>query len=359
MSDVAYPTKRFAWGERWSADPRRPGRATLYWAVAHGGFALASALDAPLSGLNGGRGPVGLGWFAFGAAVLAGAGAVAVLRGDGRPAVRVVLRVACGLSVLTAFALLMDVVTLLFGQGVDDPPVTVLRVLGALGAVLLAATAHAHRAVAHGSRRRAGALTRPRPSPASRRVHLAAYGGTAAFLPYAAMKLTWVLGGTFAGTSGAEMHAAAERNGASGLWLTLESWGVDGTVLLAAIGVFLLFGLVRPWGQVFPRWTLVLSGRRVPRWLPLTPAVLGAATLVPYGIAGIGYLTLATAGAVDIRRGDFASSADALQVGWIGFGAFAGYGVALLIAARSYWTRTRPVPASGADGGRVRAGLTR
>ncbi|PJN18760.1 hypothetical protein CG724_13175 [Streptomyces sp. CB02120-2] len=156
------------------------------------------------------------------------------------------------------------------------------------------------------------------------------------------MKLVWASGGTFAGTTGQEMLAASERNGASGIFLALESWGLDPTALLAALGVFLLWGLVRPWGQVFPRWTLFLRGRRVPRWLPLAPALLGAATLAPYGVVGGGYLTLATAGVVTIRRGDFDSSGDALLVGWIGMVAFAVYGIALTIGAYSYWLRTRP-----------------
>jgi hypothetical protein len=157
------------------------------------------------------------------------------------------------------------------------------------------------------------------------------------------MKLTWASGGTFAGITGEEMLAISKRNGASGTWLTLESWGLDGTVLLAALGVFLLWGLVRPWGQVFPRWTLWLRGRRVPRWLPLTPAVIGAATLAPYGVLGAGYVTLATVGAVTMRRGDFPSSGDALLVSWIGMAAFAVYGVALVVAIRSYWARTHSI----------------
>lgn len=30
-------------------------------------------------------------------------------------------------------------------------------------------------------------------------------------------------------------------------------------------------------------------------------------------------------------------------MGWIGYAAFAGYGVALMAATRSYWRRTSPV----------------
>ncbi|ESU48943.1 transcription elongation factor NusA [Streptomyces sp. HCCB10043] len=181
----------------------------------------------------------------------------------------------------------------------------------------------------------------PKPSAAPRSVQLTAWAGTLAFLPYTAMKTYWASGGTFAGVTGEEMLAVSERNGASGIFLTLESWGLDPTALLAVLGVFLLWGLVRPWGQVFPRWTPFLRGRRVPRSLPLAPALLGAATLAPYGVVGIGYLALVTAGAVTMGRGDFPSEGDALLVGWIGITAFAVYGIALVVAARSYWLRTR------------------
>ncbi|WP_314252461.1 hypothetical protein [Streptomyces sp. DSM 40907] len=50
-----------------------------------------------------------------------------------------------------------------------------------------------------------------------------------------------------------------------------------------------------------------------------------------------------------MRRGDFHSAGDALLVGWIGMAAFAVYGIALTIAARSYWLRTRPACRTRAD----------
>lgn len=301
-----------------------PRRVALGWAVAYGGFGLVCALTGtPVFAGGGHRAPAALGWAVVAVAALA---ATAV-----RSRRRALLWTACALSAVSAFGLLMNVITLVFEQKVDDPVAAANEALAALGVALLATTA-----------RSGPALGPPAPSPAPRSARWAAYAGALAFVPYAAMKTTWAVGGTFAGTSGAEMRAIAERNGASGLWLTLESWGIDATALLAALGIFLIFGLVRPWGQVFPRWTLVLHGRRVPRWLPLTPAVLGAATLAPYGVAGIGYAALATAGAVTIPRGDFHTSTDALLVSWIGLSAFAAYGIALIVAARSYWLRTRP-----------------
>ncbi|MBT2472578.1 hypothetical protein J7E97_33185 [Streptomyces sp. ISL-66] len=309
--------------------------ATMLWAVLYAGFGLACALSGPSLLYHGGdSGASGLGWAVMAVGALAALVSGAVVLYGLRPAIRVLLWVACGLAGVTAFSLLMDAITLMLGQGVDSKASTANKALAAVGAVLLAATARS-------DRRPAGTAVRA-PAAAPRLVQLAAWAGTLAFVPYAAMKLVWASGGTFAGITGEEMLAVSERNGASGIFLTLESWGLDPTALLAVLGVFLLWGLVRPWGQVFPRWTLFLRGRRVPRWLPLAPALLGAATLAPYGVVGAGYLTLATAGAVTMRRGDFHSSGDALLVGWIGMVAFAAYGIALTIAALSYWLRTRP-----------------
>ncbi|MEU9476050.1 hypothetical protein [Streptomyces sp. NPDC048191] len=303
--------------------------------MGYAGFGLACALSGtPLFG-GGTVVSAALDW----AVVAVGAGAAlvgaAVLRYGPGPGLRVLLWVACGLAGVAAFGLLMDVITLMFGEGVDSWAAAANHALAAVGVLLLAATGRSHR---HPP---TGVLAVP-PARASGRAQLAACAGTMAFVPYIAMKSFWALGGTFAGTSKEEMLAVSRRNGASGVWLALESWGLDPTVLLAALGVFLLWGLVRPWGRVFPRWTPLLHGRRVPRWLPLAPALLGAATLAPYGVVGIGYCGLATAGVVTMRRGDFPSSADALLVGWIGVSAFAVYGMALAVATRSYWRRTRP-----------------
>ncbi|MEV3973476.1 hypothetical protein AB0K68_35975 [Streptomyces sp. NPDC050698] len=303
--------------------------------MAYTGFGLACALSGtPPLYLGSHPGPSALGWGVAGEGALAVLVCGAVARYGLQPALRVLLWVVCVLAGIAAFGLLMDLITLAFGQGVDNGVAAAHHVLAAAGGVLLAATARVRGLPA--------APVPQAPSAASGPVQLIACAGTVAFLPYAAMKLIWASGGSFAGMTGEEMLAVSQRNGASGIWLTLESWGLDGTVLLAALGVFLLWGLVRPWGQVFPRWTLWLRGRRVPRWLPLAPALVGAATLAPYGVFGVGYATLATVGAVTMRRGDFHSSSDALLVAWIGLAAFAVHGLALIVAARSYWLRTHP-----------------
>ncbi|MGW4894298.1 hypothetical protein ACWEQL_18800 [Kitasatospora sp. NPDC004240] len=323
------------------------GRALLGWGVLHAAAGAAGALGGtPLLGFGDLVGPAWLGWpvAALGVAA-AWAGAAAV---RGRPWPRGPLWALAGLTAATAFSLLMDVITLVFGQGVDSWPRAGARALAAAGTLLLAAAA---RTAGHaGASGPDGGGAPAVPSAAPGVVQLAAVAGSLAFVPYAAMKTLWAFGGTFAGVSGAEVRAASERNGASGVWLALESWGLDPTALLAGLGVFLLWGLVRPWGQRFPRWTLPLGGRAVPRWLPLTPALLGAATLAPYGLLGVSYCALGTLGLVEVRTGDFPSPGDALLVSWVGIGAFAVYGVALAVAARSYWLRTRRRPAGWTPG---------
>ncbi|MFD5553213.1 hypothetical protein ACFWIA_05150 [Streptomyces sp. NPDC127068] len=329
------------WHARRPGQPRRAVRSTVLWGVSYAGFALVCVRNGtPLFLGPAASEPSWPGWAGVALGVLTALSGAAVLRYGLRPALRGVLLVLCALAGLAAFGLLMDVITLLFGQGVDGRASAANHALAAAGALLLATAARPVDRPGGGARART-------PSAASRAVQLAAWAGTLAFLPYAGMKLVWASGGTFAGVSGAQMRAVSRRNGASDLWLALDSWGLDATVLLAAVGVFLLWGLVRPWGQVFPRWTPVVRGRRVPRWLPLAPALLGAATLAPYGVFGTAYSALATAGVVTMRRGDFPSADDALLVAWIGTGAFAVYGLALTVAARSYWARTRrsPVPA--------------
>ncbi len=329
---------RALWRVGWQEWPRRVGPTTVVWGgVAYSAFGLSCALSGtPV--FHGGGVPASstLNWFVVAVGAVAAVVGAAVVRYGLSPWLRVLLWTVCVLAGIAAFSLLMDLITLMFGQGVDSWVAATNHALAAIGVLLLTATARSRHRSPNGA-------CAPAPSCAPARVQIAAAAGTVAFVPYSAMKLFWAFGGTFAGTSIEEILVISKRNGASEFWLTLESWGLDATVLLAALGVLLLWGLVRPWGQVFPRWTLLLHGRRVPRWLPMAPALIGAATLAPYGLLGIGYCALATVGAVTMRPGDFPSSGDALSVSWIGMTAFAVYGAALAIAARSYWLRTRPV----------------
>lgn len=166
--------------------------------------------------------------------------------------------------------------------------------------------------------------------PSARAARVAAVSGTVAFVPYAGMKTLWAVGGSFAGRTGREAARISADNGASETWRLLQSWGLDPTVLFACTGVFLLWALVLSWG------------RAIPRWLLLVPSVIAVATLLPYGLIGVGYTALVTAGVLTIAAGDFPTPGDALLVAWIGLTAFAGFGAALTVASWSFWARTRP-----------------
>ncbi|MEV5011742.1 hypothetical protein ACFY2M_40005 [Streptomyces sp. NPDC001276] len=54
-------------------------------------------------------------------------------------------------------------------------------------------------------------------------------------------------------------------------------------LILSVVGegfALLTLGLVKPWGEVFPRWLPFLGGRRVPIKAAVIPATVGAALLV-------------------------------------------------------------------------------
>jgi hypothetical protein len=152
----------------------------------------------------------------------------------------------------------------------------------------------------------------PEPHAAPIAVRRIAYAGCALFLPY-----------LFLHTLGALGVSGIEPDGFRPSWPMIAA-GVVGV----GLAVFLLLGLVRPWGMVFPRWTLWLAGRRVPRFLPLAPVWLIAPTLALYGTGGLVYAFFTEYGVVSL--GGAASVA------------FGGYGWALGVAAVSYQIRTRP-----------------
>jgi hypothetical protein len=53
-------------------------------------------------------------------------------------------------------------------------------------------------------------------------------------------------------------------------------WAGLGLAVSAAAGAWLTSGLIRPWGETFPRWIPVLRGRRVPIRLAVVPGLVVA-----------------------------------------------------------------------------------
>ncbi|MGO1971475.1 MAG: hypothetical protein ACTH2Q_00810 [Propionibacteriaceae bacterium] len=91
-------------------------------------------------------------------------------------------------------------------------------------------------------------------------------------LPYVLLRLTWL-------TPWQQLSPGTIDPG-------LRVWGL----LLggaAAVGSILTIGLIRPWGEVFPRWMPILAGRPVPLAAAAVPGFVVAAIL---GTAGVSML---------------------------------------------------------------------
>lgn len=297
--------------------------------------ALAGSMCTTLAGVYWGLGgalgtPLGnsvVGW------ILGGVGAVGVVAVASRTAWLCWLAAASLLA--SAFGLVMDLVMLLGVGHVDDSWGFAAKLTRVVTLILLAGAALSFRRAAKGVCRRCGfdhadrdprALRFPEPSRAPAWVRWTAYAGAIAFLPYIGCKTAWALGMELGGWRGPELVAVG---GFQGL---LARVGLDLTAVLGALAVFLILALTRPWSQLWPRWTLVLAGRRVPRWLPLTPALLGASTLAPYGLIGtVALFTVPMDGAES--PGWFA---------FVGMLAFGVPGIAMAVTGWSYLRRTRP-----------------
>lgn len=313
--------------------PDRTIAAAGAWAALYGLALTIAALAADRSVLN----VRSLTWPAV--AVL---GAGAILAGLSRSAwsARVPARgLTIGLGAVAAAGLaascwiLLDLISLVVTGRVESPDGTsnwrtFFERVGFLlvGVLFSAAAVTWHRrsagACVRCGRRHAPSWTlrrHPAPHAAPTAVRRTAYAGCCAFLPYLSAHSLGALG-----VPGIEPIGFRPP-----LYFVLP--------LAAGIGlaVFLLLGLVRPWGMAFPRWTVWLSGRRVPRALPLTPVWLIAPTLSLYGIMLVVIAALLATGAM---AGD---GEPPVLIGAAGL-SFGGYGTALAVAAVEYQRRTRP-----------------
>lgn len=260
--------------------------------------------------------------------------------------------VGFGMAPLPAY-----VVTIAAGAGVESVTGLAHVLLSTVLTTTLLFTALAHRRRSAGTCPRCGRihaaadhdvpLVHPAPSTASRRTRRTAFLLTCGLLPWVIVKTVWTLGGDALGITGERWRAS--NSGESRAARALAAAGIDATVLAAGLAFFLIAGLMYPWGQRFPRRIPFLAGRRVPRLLPLIPASLTAFGLALYGVFLSVYAPLAALGAVPAPDPDPALGGTRSGTLWLvafGASAFGGLGFALLIAARSYATRTRPTCAS-------------
>ncbi|MBN6051931.1 hypothetical protein JYK22_08280, partial [Nonomuraea sp. RK-328] len=300
------------------------------------------------------------------AAVAGGACAAAVarpLRHGGRTAAAVILGVALAVLATGTPALPVHIVPLLAGAGVESFPGLARALLDTAGAGLMAYGLTVSLRLLRGRCPRCGlphpggdgSRERPAPSVASRRTRTAAYLLMCGVLPWAGVKTIWTLGGDALGLTAAQWHAA--NAGAPGAARALASVGVDVTVLAALLAVTLTLGLLHRWGTVFPGWTPLVAGRWVPRMLPLVPAWAVGTGLAAYGSLLTVYAPLAALGALPapVPSGGFTRDGLTWMILFGGL-AFGGLGFALLVSARSYAARTRPVCDGSRVGGRTSLG---
>ncbi|MEU0156247.1 hypothetical protein [Micromonospora fulviviridis] len=116
------------------------------------------------------------------------------------------------------------------------------------------------------------------PASAARWGRWAAY--TAAVIPfaYALTRFAWAAG----------IPLGIPRDFLAEMRETGLVWAGAGLGAFATVGAILTLGLVRPWGERFPRWLPGLAGRRVPIRLAVVPATLVAVSVTA---ATLGLLT--------------------------------------------------------------------
>jgi len=325
------------------------GALGLFWALGGRGFPLGRANDpsAALSVFGEARADVGGPVIAV-LGLLGVVVAVAMTRPRGRGIVSTALVgfawvVAAGLILVVpdyrpllglAYAPIVVV-----GELFNWPPDVSLRdvlpwpvlnqVLCMAGGVLWAGTAVAYRRRTRGVCARCGRSDEPAqwtaPESAARWGKWATLVAVAIPLIYAATRYAWALGIPVGITE------EFLREGQSiGLW-----WAGAALATLAVGGALLTLGLIRPWGETFPRWIPIVGGRRVPPRLAIIPASLVSVLVTS---AGLMFIRLVITGGL---AETFAFAED---VGWAALGPellWPLWGAALAAATLAYHYRRR------------------
>ena len=141
-------------------------------------------------------------------------------------------------------------------------------------------------------------------------------------LPYGITRLAWALGlplGIDQDLSGDPLTA---RIGEVGL-ATLAIGG--GTVTL---------GLIRPWGEIWPRWVPFLAGQRVPVALP---TILGGVAALAITVGGLAFVRLAIIGALGLAPEPAEPPAYTGWATWAPGWLWPFWGIALAVATIAYY----------------------
>jgi hypothetical protein len=113
------------------------------------------------------------------------------------------------------------------------------------------------------------------PTKAARWGRIAVYVSMVAPVFYVLTRYAWALG--FPLGMNEELFRSGQE---SGKWIG----GALSLGNFVLVGAVLMLGLVQRWGEVFPRWMIGLTGRRVPIALAVIPASLASVLLIVGGI---------------------------------------------------------------------------
>ncbi|WP_020577382.1 hypothetical protein [Actinopolymorpha alba] len=243
--------------------------------------------------------------------------------------------VAAGIVAAACLVLLDAIGLLLLGAGMPLYPGPILSRAGCLvGGLAMGATALAYQRRLRDGCASCGRRHDSRPLAAGQQ-------GVSTWCAGRAAPPWWAWTGAYLAVAGCVVRFAAQAAlGFGGLLddsngtVTVVS-GLAFLVGVALAGTVLPLALVHRWGLIWPRWTLVLSGRRVPRWLVLGPALVVSVGMTAY--FGTGLVQVLSDPGQAAGSGEYS-----LAFLWTAMTAYVLWGVGLGIAALSYLDQTRP-----------------
>ncbi|MFE1876472.1 hypothetical protein ACFW9N_37385 [Streptomyces sp. NPDC059496] len=196
-------------------------------------------------------------------------------------------------------------------------------------------TTHARDAAAPAAEMTVGAPTDRKPvEPVPRWAVRVAHAIPLCVLPSGLWRVALVLG--LAGYNTDYEWAAWERPYVLGLSVVSE-----GLALLA-------FGLVRPWGEVVPRWVPGLRGRRIPIPAAVIPAALGATLVMMFCAYAVLNQIFDFVEPMNENGDGGPTSGPAAWALWAAYAPLIAWGPLLTILTVAYYRRRRATDASAA-----------
>ncbi len=204
-------------------------------------------------------------------------------------------------------------------------PVVNMAVLSLAGLAWVAAAVVHHRRVVGACTRCGRTQASPKwttPQAAARWGRWAVGLAVAVPLGYATTRFAWAFGIPL----GVSEQLLADLGDVVYAGAALAALGVGGAVLT--------LGLVQRWGEVFPRWMLGLSGRRVPMGLAVVPAAIVSVTVASAGLMFVRF------GLTGELSDTFPGENDDIAA-WLPEMFWPLWGAALAAATYAYWLRRR------------------